>query len=61
MKMIETLPRLRRSRNLLLTFGLIVLGAYGAYQAAQDYPRRRPATLAYAAMFLSALRSSLRF
>ena len=51
MKMIETLPRLRRPRNLLLTFGLIVLGAYGAYQAAQAILADDLSTLAYAAMF----------
>jgi len=48
MKMIGTLPS---SRNLLVTFGLIVLAAYGAYQAAQAILADDLSTLAYAAIF----------
>ena len=51
MKMIGTLPSLRSSRNPLVTFGLIVLVAYGAYQAAQAILADDLSTLAYAAMF----------
>jgi hypothetical protein len=48
MKIIGTLPTLRRSRNLLVAFGLILLVAYGAAEAilANDL-----STMAYAAMF----------
>jgi hypothetical protein len=51
MKMIGTLPTLRNSRNPLMTFGLIILVAYAAYQAAEAILTDDLSTLAYTAMF----------
>src|SRR5205823_4694798 len=50
--MIWTTPSLRRSRNSLMVFGLTVLGAYCAYQAAEAIVGNNLVTLVYAFMFL---------
>jgi len=49
--MIWTTPSLRSSRNSLMVFGLIVLGAYCAYQAAEAIVANNLAKLAYPFMF----------
>ncbi len=49
--MIRTMPTLRSSRNSLMVFGLIVLGACCAYQAAEAIVANNLVTLAYPFMF----------
>ena len=49
--MIWTMPGLRSSRNSLTVFGLMVLGAYCAFQAAEAIVANNLVTLAYPFMF----------
>src|SRR5215467_1126405 len=51
--MIWTMPGFRSSRNPLIVFGLIVLGAFCAYQTAEAIVASNLATLAYPLMFFA--------